>query len=219
VYYDVFVFPWLKYRVDGPSGGRDFLIQAIYQPNKSWHLITLYKNENKTRNSELLNAGTYGLTTAVKQRWRIETDYTISRSFSFTSRMEFVWIDFSGSQSQLGYLGMAGFNFRKSWLSGNIAATIFDTNDYDTRIYIYEPDLLYNFSLPAYYGRGLHYYINLHQDFSRLIAHSGKHFHISGWIKWGQTYYPGSVSIGSGLDEIAGNRKSEIKAQMLIQWQ
>ena len=133
--------------------------------------------------------------------------------------MEFVWIKQAGTLPRRGFLGMAGFIFRKSGLSGNITATVFETDDYDTRLYTYEPDLLYNFSLPAYYGRGLHYYINLHRDFKRLIRLSNNHFRLSGWIKWGQTFYPGSRSIGSGLDEIPGNRKSEIKAQVLLQWQ
>jgi hypothetical protein len=155
----------------------------------------------------------------LKKRWRIETDYMISKSFSFDSRLEFVWISLSGTKSTQGFLGTAGFAFRKSMLSGNISVTIFDTQDYGTRIYIYEPDVLYNFSLPAYYGSGLHYYLNLHKDFSRLIPQRSQHFKLSCWLKWSQTYYPGSVSIGSGLDEIAGSRKSEIKAQILIQWQ
>jgi hypothetical protein len=114
---------------------------------------------------------------------------------------------------------MTAFSFRKSGLSGNIAAAVFETDDYDSRVYSYEPDLLYNYSLPAYYGRGIHYYINLHQDFSRLMGRGPKHFRLSGWLKWAQTFYPGSASIGSGLDEIPGNRKSEIKARVLVQWQ
>jgi len=219
MYYDKFVFPWLKYRVDGPSGGRDFLIQIAFQPDKFWRLTSFYKNEKKTANSDLLNERTHGLVEPLKKRWRIETDYMISRTFSFTSKMEFVWISLSGTNTRQGFLGAADFTFRKSRLSGNISATVFDTHDYDTRIYIFEPDLLYNFSLPSYYGRGIHYYLNLHQDFSRLIPHTGKHFKLSGWLKWSQTFYPGSISIGSGLDEIKGNRKSEIKAQILIQWQ
>ena len=166
----------------------------------------------------MLNERTNGLVEPLKKRWRIETDYMISKSFSFSSRMEFVWISLSGTRSRQGFLGTADFTFKKSKLSGNISATIFDTQDYDTRIYIYEPDLLYNFSTPAYYGRGLHYYLNLHKDFSRLISHRSKHFKLSGWLKWSQTYYPGYVSIGTGLDEISGNRKSEIKAQIQIQW-
>ncbi len=59
--YDEFVFPWLKYRVDGPSGGRDFLIQVIYQPDKFWHLTSFYKNEEKAINQETLNERTNAL--------------------------------------------------------------------------------------------------------------------------------------------------------------
>jgi hypothetical protein len=205
--------------VDGPSGGGDILVQASYKPTKSWHLTSFYKNEMKTGNMEVLNTGTHGLSRPVKKRWRIDTHYTISRSVSFTSRMEFLWIVQSGSPARHGFLGMAGFIFMKSGFSGNMGTTVFETDDYDSRVYTYEPDLLNNFSLPAYYGKGLHYYINLHKDFSRLIPHAGKHFRLSGWFKWGQTFYPGSGSIGSGLDEVPGNRKSEIKIQVLVQWQ
>ena len=132
--------------------------------------------------------------------------------------MECVLIDLSGSRPQQGFLGLAGFSFRRPGLSGNIAATIFETDNYDTRVYLYEPDLLYSFSLPAYYGKGLHYNINLHKDFSRLILHAGKHFRLSAGLKWSQTFYPGYASIGTGLDLIPGNRKSELKAQVLVQW-
>jgi len=219
IYYDVFIFPWLKYRVDGPSGGRDILFQTLYQPNKSWHFTSLYKTEMKTGNAGDSNSGTHGLVTPVKQRWRLDTDYLISRSLRFDGRMEFVWIKQSGLPLRRGFLGTAGFNFRKSGWSGNLGCTIFETDDYDTRLYTYEPDLLYNFSLPGYYGNGLHYFVNLRGDLIRQRPHAGKHFRLSGWIKWGQTFYPGSVSIGSGLDRIPGNRKSELKVQILVQWQ
>ena len=218
IYYDLFVFPWLKYRVDGPSGGRDLMVRFIYQPGKLWQLTTLYKNELKTGNAAVLNGASYGLENPVKQRWRIETRYTISRTVNMDSRMEFVWVGLPGSRPRRGFLGMAGFGYSKSGFSGIIEATIFETDDYNTRIYAYEPGLLYSFSLPAYYGRGLHYLMNLHRDFSRLIPHRGRRFRLSGWLNWGQVFYRGTTTIGTGLDEIAGNRKSEIKAQVMVQW-
>ena len=59
--------------------------------------------------------------------------------------------------------------FRPVWFSGNggyviqqirffgkfRAFAFLKRTDYDTRIYSYEPDLLYSFSLPAFYGRGI----------------------------------------------------------------
>jgi hypothetical protein len=155
----------------------------------------------------------------VKRRWRMETDYIISRSVSFISRMEFLWINEHGEKSQQGFLGMGGFTLKKSWISGSVAVMVFDTDDYDTRIYTYEPDLLYNYSLPSYFGRGFHYYINLHRDFNKFFGSRNRHFELSGWIKWEQTFYPGAQSIGTGLDEISGSHKSELKAQILVHWQ
>jgi hypothetical protein len=36
------------------------------------------------------------------------------------------------------------------------------------------------------------------------------------WLKWAQTIYSNTISVGSGLDEIPGNRKSEIKFQLIM---
>jgi Helix-hairpin-helix motif len=217
-YYDDYIFPWLKYQVDGPSSGRDYFIQASIQSNKFWHLTMFYKNEMKMENAAGAITATHELILPLKRRWRIETDYAVSRSVDFISRMEFLWIDMNGEPTRHGSLGMAGVALKKSWISGDMGATVFDTDDYDTRIYAYEPDLLYNYSLPAYYGRGFHYFINLHKDFHHLIPYRGLHFRISGWLRWEQTYYTGATSIGTGLDEISGNHKSEMKAQILLHW-
>ena len=168
MFYDIFSFPWLKYQVDAPSSGRDILFQAVYQPNKSWNLHVLYRNELKMGNSSLPNSFTHGLMSPVKQRWRFATDYIFSRTWSFNSRMEFLWIQLNGRPTRYGYLGLTGFSFRKSGFSASIAATVFETDDYYSRIYAYEPDLLYHFSLPSFYGRGIHYYINIHQDFRHV---------------------------------------------------
>jgi hypothetical protein len=35
---------------------------------------------------------------------------------------------------------------------------VFGTDDYDSRIYTWENDLLYSFSIPALYGRGSRFY-------------------------------------------------------------
>jgi len=41
---------------------------------------------------------------------------------------------------------------------------------------------------------------------------------IEGWIRWAQTVYSGKNTVGSGLDEVRGNEKSEIKFQFLVGW-
>ena len=219
LYYDIFVFPWLKYRVDGPSHGRDFLFQFTARPDKFWQLTATYKQESKPINGIDPANRTAALTYPIKEKIRIASDLTISKSLQCNGRIEWLLLRIPGSMAQHGFMGTTGMAYSNSGFSVNSGLCFFETDSYDTRIYSFEPDLLYSFSLPAFYGRGLHYYLNLHRDLFRSSRLSRNRLRLSAWIKWDQTFYPGAVSIGSGLDEIPGNRKSEIKAQVLVQWQ
>jgi hypothetical protein len=84
---------------------------------------------------------------------------------------------------------------------------IFDTDSYDSRIYAYESDILYAFSIPAYYSKGTRMYVNLKYTFKDFMDI---------WIKYSQTYYSDKNVISSGLTQINGNTKSEIKVQVKI---
>ena len=219
-YYDVFDFPWLKYRVDAPSSGRDLLIQVNYERDKNWRFHAAYKNERKELNAGNTGGGTHSICKPVIQRWRIETDYSLSRGIDFMGRMEFIRLDTSFvTKPRPGFLGMVGLHVHHSRISGNISVTVFETDGYDTRVYSYESDLPYSFSLPSFYGKGVHYNINLYKDISSIIPYRSRHFHLSAALNWGQTFYPGMSFIGSGLDQISGNRRSMIKVQLLVRWQ
>ena len=82
---------------------------------------------------------------------------------------------------------------------------LFDTDDYDTRQYVFEQDVLYAFSVPALYGRGTRAY---------LLAQIQATRHLTLWLRYADTHYRHQNTIGSGLDEIQGNARNEVKAQM-----
>ena len=65
-------------------------------------------------------------------------------------------------------------------------------------------DVLYSYSIPVFYDKGLRYYLNCNVDLNRKITI---------WARLAQTVYKGKSLIGSGLDEIQGNKKTEIKLQ------
>ncbi len=46
-YADFYHFPWVKYRVDAPSSGNDYMIQLTYKPNKRVEVYTRYHAEKK----------------------------------------------------------------------------------------------------------------------------------------------------------------------------
>ncbi len=42
-----FRFPWLKYKVNAPSGGQEYLVQVEYTPNKAVTMYTRFRHETK----------------------------------------------------------------------------------------------------------------------------------------------------------------------------
>ena len=94
-------------------------------------------------------------------------------------------------------------------LSANARFAVFRTPSYNTRIYAYENDVLYSFSIPAYYGNGIRYYFTLRYNATRWL---------DVWVRWAQTYRSDVKVIGSGLDAIDGNKRSEIKVQMRVKF-
>jgi len=94
---------------------------------------------------------------------------------------------------------------------------IFETDGYNERMYAYEADMPYSFSIPFYYDKGVRYYFNVNWNASRLVNRTKKkHPELNCWLKWAQTIYPGKVSTGTGLDETPGNHRSEIKFECIL---
>ncbi|HUM66733.1 MAG TPA: hypothetical protein PLV32_12830, partial [Chitinophagaceae bacterium] len=81
----------------------------------------------------------------------------------------------------------------------------FETSSYASRLYAYENDVMYSYSIPVFFDKGYRYYFTINYDVSKKL---------SLWLRWAQTIYRDKERVGSGQDEIAGNRKSEIKLQV-----
>jgi hypothetical protein len=82
---------------------------------------------------------------------------------------------------------------------------IFDTDDYDSRIYAYENDVLYAFSIPGYFYKGNRFYVLLKWEILDNLDF---------WFRFAQTFYSNQTTISSGLEQIDGNVKSEVKVQL-----
>ena len=82
----------------------------------------------------------------------------------------------------------------------------FETDSYNSRLYAYENDVLYGFSIPAFFDKGFRYYTNVNYDVSKKL---------SIWLRLARTTYLNRQTVGSGLDEIAGNSRTECRVQIL----
>lgn len=208
-YTDMFSFPWLRYRVDAPTKGSEYLLQATYRPNKQVEVYTRFRNENKAINISGLEMATRQLYVRPRQGWRTQVSYNVNKEVALRTRVELLWFDRQvkerAEQGFLSYLEARYKPFSKPFAM-NARLQYFETDGFDSRLYSFESDVLYSYSIPQFIGKGFRYYFNVNYDVSKKMTV---------WFRWAQTVYSDVTSISSGLDEVAGNKKSEVKFQVL----
>lgn len=208
-YADFYNFPWLKYRTDAPSSGADYMIQLNYKPNRQVEIYTRYRTETKPINYNPYSHPLNPVVGKQKQGLRTQFSYKLNPTFTFRSRIELSWFDKKGDEPENGFLMYADVIYKPLLkpFSGNIRLSYFETDGYNSRLYAFENDVLYGYSIPVFFDKGYRYYINLKYDLSRKI---------SIWSRFARTVYPQKEKTGSGLDEIIGNSKTEVKLQMMV---
>jgi hypothetical protein len=209
-YSDFFRFPWLKFRVNAPSSGYELFAQLNYRMNKKLSLSSRFKQQLREENSESILADS-GLETVDKQNYRIEIRYSIDDRFSFRNRIEMVRYQKGNSKFELGFLNYQDIIYKpmSSRLSGNIRFGIFDTESFNSRIYAYENDVLYAYSVPAYQGKGVRFYLNARYTLIRGFDL---------WLRYSLTSYYDQNTVGSGDDKINGNKRSDARLQIRYQF-
>lgn len=204
VYADFFQFPWIKYLVNAPVHGYEYLVQLNYQPNKQFGTYVRYRNKNKPADSSG-NGIIYYPQNQVKQNLRLHLGQQLSANLSISSRVELMWFNHQQKNKEQGFLSYVEAGYGRKKLSANLRLQYFETNSYNSRIYVYESDVLYGFSVPAFYDKGFRYYFNLHYNTTNRFQC---------WLRWAQTVYLNKNVIGSAMDEIKGHSRSEIKIQI-----
>ena len=208
-YTDAFSFPWLRFRVDAPTKGSEYLLQITYRPNKQVEVYTRFKNENKAINLSGLDLPNRETVIRPRQNWRTNISYNVSKEVSLRSRVEMIWFDATVKErAQQGYLTYFEAKYKPFGkpVSFNGRIQYFETDGFDSRMYAYESDVLYSFSIPQFIGKGMRYYFNVNYDISKKMTT---------WFRWAQTVYNNQDVLGSGLDEINSDRRTEVKFQVL----
>lgn len=207
-FYDRFEFPWLKYQVNAPSRGNDFMAQLTYTPSKKTNMYLRIRQRNKEQNSPATDAVIDYLAPVKQTNYRFDISYSILPSVKLKNRVEFVDYKLGDNNTQKGYLVYQDITFNKMGkpLSATLRYALFETDSYDARLYTFETDIPGSYSIPAYYYRGSRFYLMLDYNITRKIEI---------WVRYSQTFYDNQNVISQGaLTEINGNTKSEIRAQI-----
>ncbi len=205
-YVDLYQHPWLRFRTDAPSRGQEFRTRLTYRIKRKLEVFVEARTETKQLNTPDNETKTDFLSETQLTQIRIHVANKVSKSLELRNRVHIGFFDdgvnqFSGYQMHQDII-FKPMNFP---LSFTTRFAIFNTDDYAVRFYVYENDLLYSFSIPAYYDRGTRFYINLRYKGIRNLTLEAR---------FAQTYFSDRESIGGGNDLIEGNTRTELKAQL-----
>ena len=173
-YADAWHHPWLRFGVSAPSRGREFLARLQWQKSKTFSAYVLWQSETKEVDGDLGNI--IALVENRRDRFRLHAISKVNRSFELRSRVEWTRYQVANQNPTHGYMAYeeAVVKVLGSPVSGSIRYTIFDTEDYDTRVYTYENDLFAAVSIPAFAGRGTRYYLNVQWNINRWLRLEGR---------------------------------------------
>ena len=149
-------FPWLKYRCSSPSSGLKKEIRARFIPHENIAMEASYHYQCSMADNNTL-PGVPTLDKIISRSIMLSARYTLHDNLTFASRVECKLVN----PSSRGYILCQDINysFRKFPLTIWARYCIFNTDDWSSRIYVYENDLLYSFSIPALSGEGSRSYI------------------------------------------------------------
>lgn len=205
-YADFFKFPWLKYQVSQPnSGGHEFLGRLTYQLNSRFIAYLNYRQKLKQQNND--NAKIKDLDEVVSRNLRFDISYPLSKNFTFRNRAEVVQYQKGNPAAEYGLMVYHDVIFRPKTgkISANARLAWYHTASYDSRIYSFENDVLYSYTILPLQHTGFRTFLNAQYSFSKGL---------DAWFRYSAYVYRGEKTVGSGLDLIEGNKKSEIKLQM-----
>ncbi len=208
-YTDYYEFEWMRFTANAPSQGRDYLVQIEHSPRRSFNYYARIKYENRQ-----INAPDEFPIRQMMDEERLNMRFHVNiRSydgFDFASRIEYTHRLYNEVKNP-GYLVFQDvrYSFKNIPLKLTARYALFDTDGFQGRIYAYEHDVLYAFSIPALFDRGYRFYALAQYSLSKRVEI---------WLRYAQTTYNNRFAISSGLNEVEGNILSEIKFQIRVKF-
>jgi hypothetical protein len=207
MYADVFTFPWLRYRVDAPSKGYEYLSNLQYKPSKKWDAQIHYRLQNKEINSALKTGNINTPVPSVLQNFRLQISLAASEKLQLRSRAEFSSYKENNSPAENGFMAFqdVDYSFRKFPLKLSARYVFFDIASYNARIYTYEDDVRFAYSVPALQDEGIRYYLLAQYRVKRRLTF---------YARIARTQLYNQETISSGLTEINAPHRTEVKLQI-----
>lgn len=204
-YIDFYRFNWPRFRADAPSQGQDYLAQLDWQGSRWFAAYVRLRHESREMNANH-HTRIPGLALEQRSSLRLHFVYNLGRQWRLSSRYEGSWFSEVAKTEQGAVIFQdIRYTFKRVPLRLTSRFALINTPSFDTRIYAYENDLTYAFSIPPYYGQSYRFYLLADWDLQERLSLQAK---------YAITSFLDRETISSGNQQIDGNQNSEIRLQL-----
>lgn len=199
-YSDFAYFAWPKYQASNSSRASDNLLQLVYTPSQ-WSFLARYRLKIKERD----NDDKTRLICKTEHRGRVSATYSDGK-WNVRSQADLAFNSYK--RDSFGW--MVSENVGCSAVRNlQLYATIgyFDTQDYDSRVYVYERGLYQVSSFPMFYGNGMRTSLLANFRYRKLLMLTAK---------IGMTKYFDRDKISSGLQQIDSSTAADVELQIRL---
>lgn len=205
-YTDLYQFDWPRFNLNQPGQGRDVLLQSEYLMSRRYNFYVRFREELNQINGPDISV-VRPRAEQKRRGLRFHQNFNPSEKIGLASRVEYAHTSsYKGVSEGWMLLQDVRYSFTNIPLRLTYRLAVYETDDFDSRIYAFEHDVLYSFSVPALYDRGVRSYLLTEYRFKKVTL----------WIRYAFTRFSDRYVISSGLQEIQGSRSSEIKVQCRI---
>ena len=205
-YIDLFEHPQNSYLADGPAKGKDALVLLNYTEKNSLNLQIRFRvqaNDFTSRHNWQMAA----LSTEYRQNLRVELSYKTGKHSELKHRLEMVNIRNSDQYSAKGYLMFHNWSAQHRAFKFHYRFSIFNTDDYNSRVYAYENDLSSVYTMKAWNDKGYAMHLIVQYHVNKIVQIK---------TKFAGVRYSDEHVTGTGNDRRSGYLFGDIKFEVLV---
>jgi hypothetical protein len=172
-YFDIFRFKYPNYRMRNGGNGNEELLNIAYPYSKKVNFDFKFKREVKPLDKAgIKNTQIYKME---KYSYQFSGDFNIYENLKLCPRFEYLTFKHVNiyNKGMLMYLDIKS-NFFNSRFKSYLRFCYYKTDNYSSRIYEYEHDVLYAFSFKPFYGEGNRMYLNMSYKLGKKITFYSK---------------------------------------------
>jgi hypothetical protein len=201
-------FPWISYS-NNSSGNRHALYLRLSKDGDLYNTLISYSFRQGNENASNEFHYTYPSLNTCKHQFDWQHIFFQKDRFRFKGRISYVlFIDVNGETHHGSFMqNEIMYSFPEWRIAFYIGGILFNSESYSSRLYAYEPDLLYSSGNQILNGRGLRSYVLIKWSFKEYLCFR---------IKAAVSVYKNQFKIGSGWDEITGNKRTNVSVQLMF---